>query len=190
MDKKKEKNFINVPNFLSILRIILVPFFLVMVLRKQTFEALLIFLLAGATDFLDGLSARLWNQKTKIGALLDPAADKLLMATSYIVLSVSSLNSPNNIPVWLTVIVIFRDLYISTGAFFLFKKTGHKSFNPTIMGKLSTVFQIGSILLVLFFNYLQTSPVFLDWIFYLTFLITLISGIQYTFIGIKLYSPH
>lgn len=187
MHPEKKNNFFTLPNILTLLRIILIPIFLKMILSRKAFEAFLIFLLAGITDFLDGFSARLWHQKTKIGALLDPAADKLLMTTSYVVLSFPTLSSPNTIPLWLTATVISRDLLIAVGTLVIYKISGYKSFNPSVLGKVSTVCQVGTVFFVLFYNYLQISPSYFIWIYCLTLIFTLLSGIHYTIIGFNIF---
>lgn len=174
------------PNILSVLRILLVPVFLIMILQHKAFHALTVFLVAGATDLLDGLAARIWHQKTQIGAVLDPVADKLLLTTGFVVLTIPSLGSPNVIPLWLTAIVVSRDVGILTSAFILFKRTNQKAFYPSFLGKTSTFFQVGVVLLVLFFNFLESSPSFILWTYYVTFLATVISGIHYTSVGLRL----
>lgn len=181
--------FLTLPNILSISRILLVPVFLLMVTQGKAFGALAIFLLAGITDLLDGLTARIWHQKTRIGALLDPAADKLLATSSFIVLSIPSSNLLNVIPIWLTCSVIGRDVLISVGALVAFKLRGQKRFDPSIFGKASTVCQISVILSVLFFNYAQTSPSLLSWVYYVTLFFTIVSGIHYVMIGFKMIFP-
>ena len=187
MNSTPKNTLLNVPNILTLIRIILIPVFLWMVISHKAMESLLVFLLAGMTDFLDGMSARHWNLKTKIGAILDPAADKLLMSSSYIVLSLPGLEFQNTIPLWLMATVLGRDVFITAGALLLYKTRGYKSFLPTILGKISTVLQVGAIFMVLLFNYLEITPFYLSWIYYLTFLITLLSGIQYTSKGFRLF---
>lgn len=188
MDSKTNNTLYNLPNLISLLRIGLIPIFILMVLKRKAFLALLIFLLAGVTDLLDGFFARLFNKKTKFGAFLDPAADKLLMTASYIVLSIPSLNSPNLIPLWLTATVIGRDLIIVLGALVLYRMKGHTTFLPTLLGKTSTVCQVCTLLLVLLFNYLQISPLYLKWVFFLTLTFTFLSWINYVIIGFSLIS--
>ncbi|MFB0564781.1 MAG: CDP-alcohol phosphatidyltransferase family protein [Candidatus Aminicenantaceae bacterium] len=186
MNSEENNNFFTLPNILTLLRILLVPLFLIMILTRKAFEALLIFLLAGLTDILDGFSARLWHQKTKIGAILDPAADKLLMSTSYVILSFPSLSNVNTIPIWLTGTVIGRDVLISIGFFVIYLTKGKTSFSPSILGKGSTVCQVGTVLLVLLSNYFNISPSPLNWLYVLTFVITVMSGIHYSIVGFGL----
>ena len=179
-----------VPNIISIARILLIPLFLFMLIQNNKLGALIVFFIAASTDFLDGIAARLLNQKSSLGALLDPAGDKLLMTSGIIALSLPSLSSPNVIPIWLTVAVIGRDLYIVWGAFMLYRRIGRKTFPPIITGKLSTVCQMSVLVLVLLLNTLNTSPWFLLWFYLLTLAFTVLSGIQYTHIGRQMAKDH
>lgn len=189
MRKKNENSIINLPNILSFLRILLIPVFLLLMFQRKTLGAFLVFLAAGFTDILDGFTARVWHLKTKLGALLDPTADKLLMTASYIVLTVPALNSPNVIPRWLTIVVISRDLLIVSSAFFVYKLRGQKNFPPSILGKICTVLQVTVILLVLFFNSIQVSSPHLNWLYLLTLTFTVLSVAHYYYLGIKIFLP-
>jgi cardiolipin synthase len=171
------------PNALSIARVLLIPLFLIMLIHNNKMGALIVFFIAASTDFLDGIAARLLNQKSNLGALLDPAGDKLLMTSGIIALSLPSLSSPNVIPIWLTVAIIGRDLYIVWGAFMLYKRIGRKTFPPTFSGKISTGCQMSVLVLVLLLNTLNTTPEFLLWFYVLTLIFTILSGIQYTLLG-------
>lgn len=186
MTKQGNRTFWTAANILSLLRILLVPVFLLMLVLHESFAALLVFLFAGSTDLMDGLAARIWHQKTKIGVVLDPAADKLLMTAAFIALTLPSLGAPNLIPLWLTVVVVGRDVVIASGSIILIKLTGPKVFYPTLLGKISTFCQMGVLFLVLIFNYFQTSPALLLWFYYLTLVLTLLSGIHYISIGARL----
>jgi len=186
MVKEEKNNFLTAPNFLSSLRILLVPVFLVMIFRQKVFYALMVFLVAGATDLFDGLFARIWHQKTRIGALLDPAADKLLATSAFIVLTLPALNSPNVIPLWLTVVVIARDLLIVLGAIILYILISQKKFKPSLLGKASTSCQLTVVLLVLLFNSIEISPTFLGLGLHLTLIVTILSGIHYTYVGVRM----
>jgi len=178
--RKERKNIIlNLPNILSLTRILLVPVFAGLMILRKTPEAFAVFLLAGFTDILDGFSARVLHLKTKLGALLDPAADKLLMTASFILLTIPGLSSPNVIPIWLTTVVIGRDLLIASGALILFKVRGQKTFPPSIPGKASTVCQMAVISLVLFFNLIKFRPPHLCWLYFLTLAITVLSLAPY-----------
>ncbi len=187
--RKEEKNsLLNLPNILSLLRILLIPVFLVLMIQGKVMEASAVFFFAGFTDVLDGFAARLLHQKTKIGALLDPAGDKLLMTSAFIVLAIPSLNSPHIIPLWLTIAVISRDLFIVSSAFALYKLRGQKTFLPSLWGKSSTVCQFMVLILVLFFNSFQISFSYLRLLYFLTLALTLLSGVHYSYIGFRIIS--
>jgi cardiolipin synthase len=185
MNKQKGERFWTVPNFFSMLRIFLIPVFLYMLLQNRILHALIVFLFASITDVLDGMTARIWDQKTKIGGLLDPAADKLLMTTAVIILSIPSVSHPNTIPLWLTVAIIGRDVAIVSAAFVMYKWRGHTKFPPSLTGKASTVCQMGVILCVLLLNVLERTSAFLLWLYILTFALTIISGFGYGLRGIR-----
>lgn len=175
-----------IPNLLSLFRILLVPIFLWSLLNHRSFLALIIFFIAGLTDLLDGLAARVWHQRSKLGVVLDPAGDKLLMATSFIALTVPSLGHPNTLPLWLTATVIFRDLLISGGALYGYLAWRQKAYFPTLLGKISTGCQVGMIYLVLFFNNRSTVPGIMPWIYGITLFWTLASGIHYFIEGLRI----
>lgn len=181
----KKEAVITIPNIISISRLILSPVFLYFILARKTREALIIFIIAVSTDFFDGAVARIFKQKSNLGALLDPIGDKVLMIISFIALSIPSINSPNVIPIWLTAVVIGRDIYIVLGAAVAFKLIGRRKFPPTVTGKASTVFQMAIPLSILFFNMINMESKFLLLLFVSTLIITIISGIHYTYIGMK-----
>lgn len=185
MNKRKEERFWTVPNFFSMLRIFLIPIFLYLLLQNKILWALIVFLCASATDILDGMTARIWDQKTKIGGLLDPAADKLLMTAAIIILSIPSVSQPNTIPVWLMLSIIGRDVTIVSAAFVMYKWRGHTKFPPSLLGKISTVCQMGVILCVLLLNVLEKTPGFLSGLYVLTFALTILSGLGYGSRGIR-----
>lgn len=178
---------LTVPNLITFLRIGLIPFFLHFMIQHDQRKALIVFFIAASTDLLDGITARLLKQKSTIGALLDPAGDKLLMTVAMIALSIPSISSPNVIPFWLTVFVIGRDLYIVAGSWVVYKRTRHSTFTPTFIGKMSTVCQMSVLILVLFFNANTSPQPNLIWLYFLTLGLTIVSGIQYTIIGRRIY---
>lgn len=140
---------LSVPNLLSLFRMGLVPLFVIAITRDAAFEALLVFLIAGVTDAFDGFVARFWNQKTALGAYLDPAADKLLLTSAYVTLSIESVNPALTIPLWVTILVIARDVLIVVAAFSLSMALGIKSFPPALISKVTTVMQVLAVMLVL-----------------------------------------
>ena len=133
-----------VPNQLTFLRLGFLPFFIVLIFYEQYGWALLILLLAAATDGMDGLLARTLNQKTALGAYLDPIADKLLLSSSFVVLALEG-----RIPRWLTILVIGRDVLILTTATVILLASGYRQFPPTIYGKITTGTQILLVFVVL-----------------------------------------
>lgn len=189
MERKKEK-IVNLPNLISVSRILLIPVFIHMVLVHRPAGAFWVFLIASSTDFLDGIAARMLNQKTRLGALLDPAGDKLFMTAAFIVLTFPTLNSPNVIPLWLTVGVIGRDVTIVAGSFYLYLRIGQKSFPPTLVGKTSTVCQFTVLCVVLLLNMFSSHAPQLLWFYILTLILTLWSGSQYVRIGQAWYKEY
>ncbi|MBM3293447.1 MAG: CDP-alcohol phosphatidyltransferase family protein [Candidatus Aminicenantes bacterium] len=173
-------------NGLSLLRILLVPVFVLAVAGRRPGPAFLVFFVAGMTDLLDGLAARACRQRSRLGTYLDPAGDKLLMAASYIVLSLPSLAQPNVIPLWLTVLVFARDLLIVSGAAYGRFRLGLKTFLPSLTGKISTGFQVGTVFWVLFFNVRGTTPGILAWLYGATVILTVLSGAAYFRQGLKI----
>ncbi len=176
---------LNLPNLLTLSRIILIPFFVAMIIQRKAFVALLIVIAAGVTDVLDGFAARATHQRTEAGAFLDPAADKLLMTACFIMLTLPKLSAPNAIPFWLTVVVIGRDVVIASGALTLLALKRIRRMSVTILGKSSTVCQVVTVWAVVFFNYLQRAPAVMRWLYLVTLGFTCLSGIQYALIGIK-----
>jgi cardiolipin synthase len=171
---------VNVPNFLTILRILSIPVFVIFLIYDRFFIALLIFIGAGITDGLDGLIARVFNQRTTIGAYLDPIADKLMLTTSFIVLAILGI-----IPSWLTVIVIARDVIILLGILIL-QLTAHKiEIKPIFLGKASTVMQLVTIAWSLVTPFSIVMQSIFPAIIWVTAGLTALSGLLYIYIGTK-----
>ncbi len=136
---------LNVPNLLTLLRILTIPAFLILLTSGRPRLALAVFVAGGVTDALDGAIARLTDTKTELGAILDPLADKLLLVSSFCVLALMDL-----VPNWLTVLVLFRDVVLLVGYFFLFVFTGEWiEVRPSVVGKMTTFLQIASVTVVL-----------------------------------------
>ena len=172
-------------NQLTILRIIFVPVFMIFLTEGDMGWALAVFVAAGLTDVLDGIIARRYGQKTSIGAVLDPIADKLLMTTSVIVLSLPQMGFHNTIPKWLMILVISRDLFILLVSLVIVLMVGWRVFRPTAYGKASTVLQVGTVLAVLYANWLQADIPELRILFFLTGFMTAFSGLHYLITGRK-----
>ena len=168
-------------NQLTLLRMLLIPVFVILVLYDSPGWALLVFLLAGITDGLDGLIARLTGQKTSLGAFLDPMADKLLLVTTFIVLTLptSVTGLVNRFPLWLTALIISRDVVIVLTVAIVNLVVGHRTFEPSVYGKIATGTYVVTVVVVMFFNYLRRSSVLVDVGIYVCLAITLVSGLHY-----------
>ena len=172
----------NLPNAITIIRVLLIPLFLYKVIQGEMIFATVVYLTAAISDGLDGFIARVWHLQTKLGTFLDPMADKLLVATSYFTLSVLKI-----IPLWLALAVISRDIIIVSGSLLVYLMKNELTIRPQPIGKVTTFFQFSYILLVL----IQTStdipslsnlygPMVL-----ITGALTIISGAVYILDGLK-----
>jgi len=174
-----------VANLLTILRLVLIPVFVTAIFYNRFLVALAVFFIAALTDGLDGLVARAFNQKTPLGEILDPMADKLLLVTAFIVLTLPGYTILPPLPFWLTATVISRDLFIVLGALVINMTTGLNRFPPSIPGKLNTLVQVVSIVTFLTANVLhdqiesQILENILRPIYYLTLAMAVISGLHY-----------
>jgi len=138
-------SILNLPNLLTLLRIGAIPLFLILLTDERYTEALVVFVVAGVTDSLDGAIARLTNSHTALGAYIDPLADKLLLLSSFIILAFLGF-----VPHWLAILVISRDIIILLGFAVLYFITGHSiTVRPTLVGKASTFFQLFTVTLTL-----------------------------------------
>jgi cardiolipin synthase len=172
----------NVPNTLTVLRIILVPIIIICLIQGQYLSALLLFIIAGITDGLDGFFARILKQKSVLGSYLDPLADKTLISSSFIALAVMG-----SIPAWLTVIVISRDFIILLGISVLALLSIPFEVRPTMVSKMTTAFQLLAIFLVLLLStfHLQVDGKWITAVFWMTALLTIVSGLGYLIRGIR-----
>jgi cardiolipin synthase len=168
-------------NQLTILRIALVPFFVLFVLYERLGTALLVFLVAGITDALDGLAARMSGQRTSLGAWLDPMADKLLLVSTFIVLTLPAIPLTNHLPVWLTVLVISRDVVIVAIVAAVNLAVGPRTFTPSLLGKSATAVFIVTSVVILYFNYRRETSVLIDIGIWLSLALTLLSSADYFF---------
>ncbi len=181
------------PNYITLSRFLLIPAIFYFYLHQRYDLSLLLLILAGASDLLDGVLARFLKQRTKLGTILDPAADKILMFVLFILFTWFG-----KIPRWLTAIVIARDVYIVLGVLYL--KIVCKKFyvRPTYISKLNTFFQISVLFFCLFYSYLKTNT---SWganyesliqnAFHVSIalaaIFTIASGLQYTLVGIAIF---
>jgi cardiolipin synthase len=173
----------NLPNLLTLSRVLLIPLFVIFIINKNFGWALVTFAVAGITDGVDGLIARLTHQRTELGAYLDPIADKLLLSAAFITLAIGDI-----IPPWLTVVVITRDVIILLG-FFVFLLTNRRpKMHPSFISKITTVLQITTILLALLRAYEPGFITVFQWAVYGTTLFTILSGMHYLYVGTKILS--
>ena len=170
-----------IPNFLSLLRMGLVPLFIIAVIDGEPRRALLIFTVAGITDALDGLIARLAKQQSLLGAYLDPIADKLLLTSAYVALSIPKLNSGAPIPLWVTVLVLSRDLLIVVMALIMYLAAGVRRFPPSILSKINTAVQVTAVVLVLVSALWPRLEPFASTLVYAVALFTVASGLDYIY---------
>jgi cardiolipin synthase len=166
-------------NQLTLLRLLLVPVFALFMLYGWPGWALVTFVVAGVTDAFDGIIARRTGQLTTIGAWLDPMADKLLVATMFIMLTVPGLGMPQRLPLWLTVLVLSRDIVIVTTVTVVNLAVARRTFRPSMLGKIATVIFILTGVVALYANYLGQPLPLVDWFVYASLFITLATAIQY-----------
>jgi cardiolipin synthase (CMP-forming) len=166
-------------NQLTLLRMLLVPAFVILVVYGHLGLALVVFVTAGVTDGLDGLIARRAGQRTKLGAWLDPMADKLLLATTFVVLTLPGLGLANRLPLWLTVLIIFRDIGIILTVAIVNLAIGPRTFAPSFFGKLATATYIVTAVVAMVFNYLGYHSVLVDLAIGASLVITVVSALHY-----------
>jgi cardiolipin synthase (CMP-forming) len=166
-------------NQLTLLRVLLVPAFVILVIYGYLGSALLVFATAGMTDGLDGLIARASDQKTSLGAWLDPMADKLLLVSTFVVLTMPGLGLANRLPIWLTVLIISRDVVIVLTVVIVNLAIGPRTFRPSIFGKIATATYILTAVLAMLFNYRGYHSVVVDAFVYASLVVTLVSSMHY-----------
>jgi cardiolipin synthase len=171
----------NLPNLLSIFRLFLTIFFITAIIYGRHDIALLLFIVQAISDVLDGFLARIMKAKTNLGAFLDPLADKVMLVSSYIVLSIYSI-----IPFWVTSIVIIRDIIISTGFFILYKLSYKGQPTPIILSKITTLSQMCTVVYVLW----PCDRIYSKQFFYATAVLSVLSGFQYVVDGMRIYLKH
>ena len=166
-------------NQLTLLRMLLIPAFVIFVLYGYLGWALIVFVTAGVTDGLDGLIARRSGQRTSLGAWLDPMADKLLLVTTFVVLALPNLDLANRLPVWLTVCIISRDVVIILTVAVVNLAIGRRTFTPSIYGKIATATYIVTAIAAMLFNYLGHHSLIVDVGVWVSLAITIISSLHY-----------
>ncbi len=179
--RRRPQLTINIPNILTVLRILVTPLFVILLIRDMHGYALLVFVLAGVSDGLDGLIARMYNQRSDLGAILDPIADKLLLSAAYICLGIL-----RDIPGWLAVVVISRDVTIVVGVAVLAFTNIRFDIRPSLISKWTTVSQILTVAVTLLDLRFGKAGAVLPALYWMTVIVTVISGLHYTYIGLHI----
>jgi cardiolipin synthase len=175
---------LSLANQLTFLRLVAVPFFIISVLEGRFGVALGLFVGAAMTDLLDGLTARLFRQGTPLGAYLDPAADKILLTAGFVLLTefpsmFQGIPMVARIPAWLTILVIFRDVFIVSVALILYLTFQQTRFRPSIWGKLTTACEMLTVGFYLLANAAGRGSALLSGLVWATLALTMISGFHY-----------
>jgi cardiolipin synthase len=166
-------------NQVTLLRMLLIPLFVILLAYGRPGWALAVFAFAGFTDALDGLIARYTGQKTSLGAWLDPMADKLLLVTTFIVLTIPQSELVVRLPLWLTVLVISRDIVIVITVAIVNIVMGVRTFRPSVWGKIATATYLVTCVVVMWFNYLGRDSFWVQLGIWCSLAITLVSGFHY-----------
>ena len=176
---RRAEPIFTIANQLTLLRLLLIPVFVLLVVYGYAGWALVVFIVAGVTDALDGLIARISNQRTTLGAWLDPAADKLLLLAAFVVLTLPNIGLVNRLPIWLTVTAISRDVGIVLTVAIVNLAIGPRTFKPSALGKFATAFFIVTCVVVLYFNYLGYPSPIVDLFIWSALAITVVSALDY-----------
>jgi cardiolipin synthase len=174
---------LTLPNLLSLLRMGIVPLFIIAVLKGDAGKALTLFVVAGISDALDGALARWLDQQSLLGTYLDPIADKILLTSAYVTLSIPALNQGAQIPIWVTVLVLARDVLLVVVALILYLAAGVRSFPVTLLSKVTTVVQVITVGLVLISSpqlVPSLSPI-AELFLYAVVVLTVASGLYYIY---------
>jgi cardiolipin synthase len=169
------------PNFITLIRLAALPFFLIAIAEGRFGIALSIFVAAGISDGIDGFLARRFDMRSALGAYLDPIADKLLLMSSYVFLAVPAYPGRIKVPIWLVVMVISRDFLLMLVGLLLILASGRKRFPPSWVGKVTTVTQILTVLFVLCANLWAWPDAVVYIAFGATAAITVVSGLDYVY---------
>ena len=166
---------------MTLVRVLLIPLFVILIINKSFGGALVTFAVAGITDGIDGMVARITHKRTELGAYLDPIADKLLLIAAYVTLAIIEI-----IPSWLAVIVVTRDVIILLGFLVFILLNYRPKIQPSLVSKVTTFFQISTILLVLMAGYAPVFKQLSSIAIYGTTLFTIVSGSHYIYVGTRI----
>ena len=175
-------------NQLTLMRMLLIPAFVILLIYGYRGWALVTFFAAGITDLFDGLIARMTGEKTVLGAWLDPMADKLLLVTMFVMLTLPGIGGPNRLPLWFTVLVISRDVAIVATVAVVNLAIGPRTFRPSMYGKVATALYIVTGVVALYFNYLDRPSQLVQALIYASLAITFISAGHYAMQVVRM--PH
>jgi cardiolipin synthase (CMP-forming) len=176
-------------NQLTLLRMLLIPPFVILLLYGHRGWALTTFLAAAVTDLFDGLIARTRGQKTTLGAWLDPMADKLLLVAMFIMLTLPDIGSANRLPLWFTILVLSRDIAIVLTVAVVNLAVGPRTFRPSIFGKIATATYVLTGVVTLYFNYLGVTSALIMLMVYASLVITVVSAFDYLRKVVKIGHP-
>jgi cardiolipin synthase len=171
----------NLPNYITLLRIVLIPFFINLMIYGYYRSALVVFAVACVTDALDGLIARVTNSITDLGAVLDPIADKLLILAAFVTLVLLGM-----LPVWLVIIVVSRDSILVLGSLVIYFFGHDLKARPSIIGKTTTVLQLLVVTLSLVLKAFGKEMAGTQVLHWITAVFTLVSGVQYVVRGTRI----
>jgi cardiolipin synthase len=176
-------SILTIPNLLTFLRMALIPIFASLLFYGLDKWALVVFIVAGISDGIDGFLARRFKQESELGTIIDPIADKLLMTTAFIILSIPNVLPPVRhlpVPFWVTITVIGRDVLIMTVAAAINIITGFRGFKPSFLGKLSTLVQVLAVALILL-SAVAGYSFYLPTTYTVVVLLAFVSGVHYIF---------
>jgi cardiolipin synthase len=171
----------NLPNYITLARVVLIPFFIDFMIYGYYGPALAVFVVACVTDALDGMIARITNQKTELGAFLDPMADKLLIISAFVTLALLGM-----LPGWLVIIVVSRDVILVLGSIVIYFAGHEFKARPSISGKITTVLQLIVVALSLVLKNIGAETMLMTVLIWTTAVFTIASGIQYVSRGTKI----
>ena len=178
------------PNILTFVRMGLIPVFATLLVYGKETAALIVFAIAGISDGVDGFIARRMKQQSELGTIIDPIADKLLMTTAFVMLTIPGLLAPGRhlpVPFWVTAAVIGRDIVIITVAMSIIMMTGFRGFRPSWLGKASTFVQVAAVILILVAAvFPQFNGIYLPTTYTIVTLFAVLSGIHYVFFVARL----
>jgi cardiolipin synthase len=174
---------LTIPNLLTFMRMALIPVFASLLVYGYMGAALAVFVIAGVSDGVDGFLARKFNQESELGTIMDPIADKLLMTTAFIILTIPGILPPVRhlpVPFWVTAAVIGRDVLIIAVAGAINIMTGFRGFQPSWLGKMSTLVQVIGVTLILISS-VTGYFIFLPTTYSIVVFFAFVSGFHYIF---------